>query len=489
MKIHHGLIIILSLFFLSSASSFYSSFSIETASVYNRYSVYNASISHTRLIEMLLILMPISWIVIYTYLNFKSEKLGSSDFLTKLPNRRYLEKNKKKYDLNTTTIIYMDLDNLKKINDTISHKEGDKLIIAFTDKLKKICQKNSIFRVGGDEFIIFYKGKTEVFLTQLTHILKSDGVDSDSNRFSFSAGVVEAKHLDISTFDEAISIADYTMYKAKEKGKGNIILTTQEHVDEYRLTNYIKSHLEKACKSISLIPFFQPFIDGSTGKIKGFETLVRMKIGNGYAPNDHLIKQARELNLLKQIDTQMFEENLKFAKYLIDNGWADKTWIFNSNFSANTLSKIKLEDLYEMTKIYGISPEQVVIEITEDELLDKSIQTFLQNYKKYNFKIAIDDFGAAYSSFVRLLEVKPDIMKIDRSLLTMDISSNSDVKNLYNNMIHLGRDLNSTITAEGVENTDQMALLQSLGVETLQGFHFSKPLPKEEFIEFLLKHV
>lgn len=377
------------------------------------------------------------------------------------------------------------MDNLKKINDTINHKEGDKLIIAFAERLKELCPKKHIYRVGGDEFIILYKGNIETFLTKLEKVFLNDEKELVLNDFSFSAGVVEMRLLDVFSVEEAVNITDYTMYEAKSNGKGHILRATKQHVGDYRMTNYIKIHVEKTCRIRSFIPFFQPFIDSGTGQMKGFETLVRMRLGNGYAPNDILIKQAKELTLLTMIDLQMFEESMKFARLLLDKQLADEEWVFNSNFSSYTLARIKIEQLKLITDKYGINPAQVVIEITEDDLLEKSIYDFLSNYKKYGFKIAIDDFGAAYSSFVRLLEIKPDIMKIDRSLLTYDISNDQDVRNIYNNIVHLGRDLHSTITAEGVEHIEQINFLKSVGVETLQGFHFSKPVPKEEFIELL----
>ncbi|MBM7614150.1 bifunctional diguanylate cyclase/phosphodiesterase [Alkaliphilus hydrothermalis] len=441
-----------------------------------------------KLIESFLILMPLSWLIIYKLSKRRSEHIASLDFLTKLPNRRAFDKRKNNYDIDTTTAIYIDLDNLKKVNDTVSHKEGDKLIVNFTEKLKSICPPKHIYRVGGDEFIILYKSNIDGLLAKLkeTFFSGEEGEEEIAlNSFSFSAGVVEMKLFDLICVEEAVNIADYTMYEAKKSGKGHVIKATKKHVDDYRMTNYIKMHVERTCRTRSFIPFFQPLINSETGQIKGFETLVRMKLNNGYAPNDILINQAKELSLLSMIDLQMFEESMKFARVLLDKGLADKDWIFNSNFSAHTLSHIQLKQLISITDKYNINPAQVVIEITEDDLLEKSIHGFLANYKKYGFKIAIDDFGAAYSSFVRLMEIKPDIMKIDRSLLTHNIEKDQDVRNIYNSIVQLGRELKSTITAEGVENIEQIFLLKSLGVETLQGFHFSKPVPMEEFIEFV----
>ena len=472
--------VILILLFISSASRYFYTFHPNHSIQLNQ-----TNDGYYNLIELIIIFVPLSWMFIFKLLGMRSERLGSMDYLTKLPNRRALEKRKSKYDIDTTTVLYLDLDNLKKINDTINHREGDKLIVNFTDQLKSICSQKNIYRVGGDEFIIVHRGSLSPLLTQLHKVLNCEEDELEIKKFSFSAGVVVMKDLELSSFEEAISIADYTMYEAKNSGKGNILIANQKHVEDFRLINYIKLHLERTCRSHGFIPFFQPIIDGDTGFIKGFETLVRMRIGHRFAPNDSLIKQARELNLLSLIDMQMYEESLKFARYLFDQGLADDKWIFNSNFSAHTLSKVKIEKLKAIADLYEINPNQIVIEITEDELLEKSIQTFLTSYKQYGFKIAIDDFGAAYSSFVRLLEIKPDIMKIDRSLLTMDIGCNQDVQNIYHNIVHLGRDLNSTITAEGVETIEQITLLRTFGVESLQGFHFSKPVPKDEFILLL----
>lgn len=489
MKFHKGLMIILILLFISSVSRYFYTYHYDSNDDPNQEISQMNEDSNlegtSNLIEIMIIFVPLSWMIIIKFLGMRSERLGSMDFLTKLSNRRALEKRKSRYDIDTTSVLYLDLDNLKKINDTINHKEGDKLIVNFTDRLKSICSHKNIYRVGGDEFIIIHKGNVEPLLSKLQNVLNSEEDELQIKKFSFSAGVVVMKDLKLSSFEEAISIADYTMYEAKNSGKGNILIANQEHVEAFRLIHYIKLHLERTCQSHGFIPYFQPIIDGETGRIKGFETLVRMRIGDHFAPNDSLIKQARELNLLSMIDMQMYEESLKFARYLFNQGFANDQWIFNSNFSAHTLSRVKIEKLKAIADLYEINPNQIVIEITEDELLEKSIQTFLSSYKQYGFKIAIDDFGAAYSSFVRLLEIKPDIMKIDRSLLTMDIACNQDVKNIYNNIVHLGRDLNSTITAEGVENLEQIALLKSFGVESLQGYHFSRPVPKSEFIRLL----
>lgn len=437
------------------------------------------------IIEMIIIIMPLSGLCIFSILKIKSDMMAYYDFLTKLPNRRSFDKRKDTYDIDITTAIYIDLDNLKKVNDTVNHKEGDKLIVGFVKKLEKLYPKKHIYRVGGDEFIILYKGNIELFLTKLKKVFFSSEEESTSNNLSFSAGVVEMRLLNIFSVEEAVNIADHTMYEAKKSGKGDIVRATKQHVEDYRMTNYIKMHIEKTCKERSFIPFFQPFINGETGEIKGFETLVRMKIVDSYVPNNILIKQVRELSLLSIIDLQMFEESMKFARLLLDKQLADEEWVFNSNFSAYTLSRIKIEQLKLITDKYGINPTQVVIEITEDDLLEKSIGDFLSSYKKYGFKIAIDDFGTAYSSFIRLIEIKPDIMKIDRSLLSYNITDDQDIRSVYNSIVHLGRSLNSAITAEGVERIEQIIFLQSLGVETFQGFHFSKPVPKEEFMELV----
>jgi len=430
------------------------------------------------------------------------------DVLTNLPNRYlfkdrlnqailYAEKYKK-----SLAIIYLDLDDFKRINDAFGHNFGDKFLQSVSDRLvNKIRSidtlsrveeddlETTIARLGGDEFTLLLR---EIKEAQDASRVAQRIVDLFSQPFHIENRVIFiSPSIGIALYpddgqdvDTLLKNADTAMYHAKEKG-GNSYQFFSEHMNIEALERFsLESSLRSAIDKGEFQLYYQPQYDSSTGKIIGVEALLRwIHPERGMLLPDTFIPIAEESGLIMPIGSWVLkaacEQNKawQLAKF--------RPIYVTINISGVQFKQINFVESVAQTLLdTGLEPQYLELELTESILMEPTEKTFstLNELKATGVRIAIDDFGKGYSSLGYLKRLPIDTLKIDRSFVR-DIISNSDDRAIIRAIISLARTLNLKVVAEGVETHDQLTYLREQGSDGIQGFLLSEPMTPNSFIQ------
>jgi diguanylate cyclase (GGDEF)-like protein/PAS domain S-box-containing protein len=416
------------------------------------------------------------------------EYIAYYDALTNLANRNlfmikaneYLEKLDFNYDI--AAIIFIDLDDFKKVNDTLGHNYGDLLLRNFAQILKSSFKKEDIIaRFGGDEFIIFIPNLTDELkildrCNKVSNYLNYPiEINDKSVNITASMGVVLIPK-DGTDINILIKNADTAMYKAKELGKNKIFFFNKTIEKEVYRKAEVEKALRIALKNNEFELYYQPQYDTKTLELRGYEALLRWNSKElGAVRPDEFIKVAEKNGLIDSIGKWvLINACLQNAKW-IDKGIVHVICVNVSplQFKGDNF----INSVIEALSISGLSPEYLELEITENILLDsyeKSIE-ILNILRHMGIKIALDDFGTGYSSIKYLKMLPCNNLKIDKSLID-DICSNKNSMAIVNGIIKLASEINMEVIVEGVETEEQLELLAKLKCNYLQGYYLSKPL-------------
>ena len=427
------------------------------------------------------------------------EKLAYYDSLTGLANRTLFQdritkaiQTAKRED-HKLAVIFLDLDHFKLINDTLGHSVGDDLLIYISNILQgQIRESDTLSRLGGDEFIIllpFIKGfdDAEVIANKIQNILeKKHDIGTHQLYVTSSIGVsVFPEHGEMC--DVLIRNADTAMYEAKSEGRNRYKIYSNSMGDFVDKQLHLEQDLIKAVRTQSEIEvFYQVKIDAYTKEISGAEALVRWRHPTkGLIFPDDFIYMAESTGLMVELGNIITETSIAHIKYLNDLG-------FNGLKIAINLSARQFQDVSlvpfvsSMLEKYSIDASQVEFEITESISMTNMTSTFriLTELKDLGVSIAIDDFGTGHSSLAYLKKFPINTLKIDKSFV-MDIIDDEEDKIIAQTIISMAHSLGMKTVAEGVETLAHVNMLQNMDCDLLQGYYYSKAIPKDEFIEFL----
>ena len=419
------------------------------------------------------------------------KKMAYTDSLTGLANRRglydYVEnKLVKKYS--DATIMFMDLDNFKSLNDSFGHQHGDQILIEFGEELQTICKDGFVSRIGGDEFVIIWEGKmNKEFATEIAEKILNllNGKKRKFNKLSASIGIVTGNTAE-ETIDNFLTKGDLALYKAKDQGKNQYVFYNRDLDKKRCLNEEIEQDLRNALDKDEFELYYQPQYT-CTKELRGLEALLRWN-NDKYrkVPILDIINIMEKSILIDEIGKFILKSAFSFAKKINEN--RDKKVIVSVNISAVQIMKHSfVRTVKKVIEETGVDPKNIGIEITETVLLKNIEENILKikELKDIGIKISLDDFGTGYSSFSYLVKIPLSNIKIDKSFI-WGMKDSDEYRTLVKLCIDTAHALNLRVVAEGVETEEELGLLRYMKADFIQGYLFSKPLPKNVIEETIL---
>jgi diguanylate cyclase (GGDEF)-like protein/PAS domain S-box-containing protein len=414
------------------------------------------------------------------------------DQLTDLPNR-YLLREKLNESIKASrmnnchfTLLFLDLDRFKAINDTMGHEVGDKVLIEIAERLKTcVHEKDIISRYGGDEFSILLPDSgdqraSEVAGQIITKLSFPLTFHHHELLVTPSIGVaVFPAHGE--SFDMLIKNADLAMYHAKSLGRNNFQFFNEELNKNAQHELDMEVKLRKALEQNQFVLFYQPQVNLENKEIYGAEALIRwIHPEKGIIPPAAFIPIAEETGLIIPMGEWAIRTACKENKKWQDAGYSPV--MVSVNISAKQFFQSNLVEIVETAlSETGLHPNYLELEITESITMDveRSIKTLLE-LQRIGVKVSIDDFGTGYSSLNYLKRLPIDKLKIDQTFIR-ECPDDSNSNTLVRTIIIMAHLLKMKVIAEGVETEEQVSFLLEQGCKEAQGYFFSKPLPVSEF--------
>lgn len=391
-------------------------------------------------------------------------------------------------------MLYLDLDNFKLVNDTCGHSQGDQLLVEIANKLVELVVGDGhlVARLGGDEFVVLLTDITQEFAIahMATNILRNlaGEVNLCGHHFTLSVSIGIARYpFDGTEVGELLKNADTALYVAKNAGK-NVYRFFEEAMQEDIIEKLsMERSLREAMANDELELYFQPIVSLSTGKIGGYEALLRWhNLQRGMVSPGRFIPLMEESGLIVPIGAWVMRTACAFARKLMDRGCLDSYVAVNVS-----VKQLINGDFVSMVKTAlaeaGVPPTALELEITETILMDSEFfddnVAKLRELKATGVRIALDDFGTGYSSLTYLKQLPIDIVKIDKSFVD-DLAAGGKNKLIMGSIIALAHNLGLTVVAEGVETEAQRDLLREFQCDFIQGYIISRPAPAAEMLEF-----
>ncbi len=382
------------------------------------------------------------------------------------------------------TCAYINIDNFNQINNTYGHNKGDATLKSIVLSLYRFSHTADLYRMNGDEFFVVLDSFDEDIAKELIGLLRQTIKFSHYEiKITASIGFFTIDGSMTITNDEIVNICNYGMLQAKQEGKDRYVIVDEKMLEDYRQINKLDALLKVAIQEGDIIPFFQPYINVETGKVVGYETLMRWKTDDGILSPFFFLSIAIKNGYIYDIDMIMFRESARFLKQLQDEGLAGSDFVASSNFTPVTLIQVDPIELVKIVNEIGISPKNMTIEVTEQLFASDKAFEHIAILKDFGFNIALDDFSVGHSSMAYLKRLKVDVLKLDKSLL--DDTNNKTSLDIFKTVVYLGKSLNAKIISEGVETAEEVEVLKATKVSIGQGYFFAKPSNEETIHEYI----
>ncbi|MFS2093793.1 EAL domain-containing protein [Pseudomonas sp. Pseusp11] len=460
--------------------------------------VRSPSSTETRLIDMA---TPLAGIAIERQLTEKRIRyMGDHDALTGLPNRTLLEDRLKQAILyaqrysRLVTVVFLDLDKFKLVNDSLGHSAGDVLLKTVAQRMQECVRRtDTVVRLGGDEFVIILfdqpsdlDGVTPALHKIQEAILRPIQLSGHTLHVTCSMGLATYP-ADGSDTDTLLSNADAAMYRAKELGRNSYQFYTSEMNNKDQGKLAMQDGLRNALNHDEFLLLYQPQVDLQSGQIIGVEALIRWQHPElGMVSPIKFIPQAEETGLIVPIGDWVIHTACRQNKDWQDAGWPPIT--MSVNISARQFIERDLIDrVRHALQETGLDPMYLELELTESLIMQDLQQAIskMKELQSMGISLSIDDFGTGYSSLAALKSFPIARLKIDQSFVH-DLPDNENDKAIATAVISLGHQLNLKVIAEGVETEEQQTFLRENGCDEIQGHFFSRAVSAEE-ISLLLR--
>ncbi|KAA3506415.1 EAL domain-containing protein [Agrobacterium vitis] len=414
------------------------------------------------------------------------EHMAHHDALTGLPNRALLMKRlddavaRCSAMQGGSNILLLDLDRFKAVNDTLGHGAGDALLIETADRIRSLIEVDDVAaRLGGDEFAIIqrvranYRPEAEALAKQLIESLSQPlAIGNQQVKIGTSIGIASMPVHGVSA-DQVLQNADLGLYRAKSKGRGTFAFFEEGMDMAVQGQHALAIELRTAIQKQEFELHFQPIVDFSSGATCAFEALIRWRHPKlGLVAPDRFISLAEETGSITELGNWVLQtacaEAMRWEKHI-------KVAV---NISALQLREPDFApDVLRMLSVSGLEPERLELEVTESLVLEDEVSiAALTALAKAGVSIVLDDFGTGYASLISLLRVPFKKLKIDRAFVS-GLPHDAPSATVVAAVIALTRQLDITVTAEGVENEAQAEILRLSGCTQGQGYHFGRPSP------------
>jgi len=417
------------------------------------------------------------------------------DPLTNLPNRKgmirefdgWVEKCRK--DSHNGGILFLDVDNLRSVNNTFGHDAGDKLLCESAARLKKaVGDQNLVGRTGSDEFMVLVYGlntdsSLEFLAKKIVRVFREPYlVNGIVIQLSCSVGALLLPNQNgnqlIQQFEDILGRGEFILNKAKQIRKGSYLLFNEGYGNLIDRQLRLERALKFSIENDELECYFQPQYNCLTKTITGFETLARWKSSEfGMISPTQFIPMAEKSGFIKEIGHHVIEEAFSFAKRM-----EGRKITVSFNASPMELLETNYADyIISRFQYYGLAPNSVAVEVTESCMIEsfEKVTKKLQMLKRHGILVYLDDFGTGFSSLTYLKNLPINAVKIDKSFIDEIVTKDIE-KDIVHMIIKLAYRLNLEVIAEGVETEDQIRCVQEAGCHLVQGYFISRPLPEEE---------
>lgn len=417
------------------------------------------------------------------------------DSLTNLPNRLSLNRDLEEYIVVTghpIAALFIDLDNFKNVNDFMSHNLGDQLLQQVSRRIEALLDEGcSLYRFGGDEFILLYRqwkslDSLEEYAIQILESFKAPFALNDSLVYITPSIGIAVYPDHASDGDELIKHSDIAMYRSKDKGGNCCTVFDPTMIQDVSDRLKIEGRLRTALANNELTVFYQPEVAVQTNQITGFEALLRWNSpGLEEIPVQRVIEIAETTGLIVPIGRWVLEQACRFIKQVHELGYKDLSISVNVSIVQLTRSQFA-QTVSQILQDVGLDAAHLRLEITESVLMEsyEIIRSELEALNEIGISMALDDFGKGYSSLAYLKFLPITTLKIDKSFID-DIVKEQKDRLLTDQIIAIGEKLGLSVVAEGVEMDEQLEYLVHHRCDKYQGFIFSRPVCQEQAISLL----
>ena len=425
---------------------------------------------------------------------------ANHDALTGLPNRLLVMDrmeqliHRAKRENTQAGLFFLDLDNFKRINDSLGHMVGDQLLQLAAERLKSTLREvDTVARLGGDEFLVLIEGIKDKTTVQILaeKILNAFSLPfhlQNRTLYTTTSIGIALYPADAENSNGLLRAADTAMYQAKDAGRNTLRFYSSELNSQSQRRLHLENHLRQAISNNELTVYYQPQYRISDQSIKGVEALLRWQNPEfGQVSPVEFIPIAEETGLINELSDFVLRTSLKEIDHL------EKDLNIQISLAVNA-SAVQLQNTDFPIHVKNILDEQerpahyLQIEITESLMADHMDQTLqcMHRLKDMQVRIAIDDFGTGYSSLSYLSKMPIHTLKIDRSFIkNIEESPNNTL--LTRTIIAMGISMDLEVVAEGVETEDDLQFLRENACDLAQGYYFARPMPVEELKEFLIQ--